>query len=58
MFEILINSARSIADSNFGNPFFISIHQDAKELEKRRQLLASLKWLLLSLLITAFMPAI
>jgi hypothetical protein len=43
MFEILINSARSTAESNFGHPFFISIHKDAKELENRRRLLASLR---------------
>lgn len=40
-FEILINSARNSANNEHCQPFFISIHQNGKELEMRRKLLAS-----------------
>jgi hypothetical protein len=41
-FEILINSARPDANTQYSCPFFISIHANENELEERRRLLASL----------------
>lgn len=42
-FEILVNSARTSADDELCHPFFISVHANAEEMEKRRRLLHSLR---------------
>lgn len=44
-FEILINSQRNSPEDPLCQPFFISIHTNEEELEKRRKMLASCKML-------------
>lgn len=42
-FEVLVNSARTSAEEALCQPFFISIHANESEMEKRRCLLQSLR---------------